>query len=220
MPDSLALHGYSSETRSVLRKNKKTLLENNSEMLHGCLNLDQAFRAQQALAVELLGDRHRRMDDFEPMPNPDQMSKAKKKKKKSKKKATTMAVRNQKAVAVSQATQQNDQNNVATAQPTVPITRSSAQPEPIIVVPPKTTIYTQKKTYSLIAQLDEHDPKVIELRNVQKRRQQDINDFNYNVMDEPGTRILRNIDGQPVLPSKDFRRRGTSERKQMRSAGY
>lgn len=38
-------------------------------------------------------------------------------------------------------------------------------------------------------------------------------DYNRDVLDEPGTRMLRNVHGYPILPSKDFRRPGATERR-------
>jgi hypothetical protein len=197
------------------------LLENNSETLRGWSILYQALYAQRNLADELLDGHQRRINEFEPTPKPEQKSKAKKKKnKKFKGTANRTTARNKNATAMFRTTQQNNRDDIATAQSTAYLICPSAQPEPITVVPPKTTIHAQKTAYSIVAQLNEYDPDVIELRKRQKQRQQDINDYNQKVMDEPGTCILRDVDGLPVLPSKDFRRRGTSERQQMRNAGY
>lgn len=44
--------------------------------------------------------------------------------------------------------------------------------------------------------------------------------FDDSFEDESGTRQLRDFHGGLILPSKDFRRRGQAERKQMRSKGY
>jgi hypothetical protein len=62
------------------------------------------------------------------------------------------------------------QTNVAITQPAVPLTHPSVQPEPIIVVPPKTDMQTQKTIDCFIAQPNVEVLEASELGKVEKCR--------------------------------------------------